>query len=303
VTINQSTNQPIKLPEITAHTRLIGLIGWPVGHSISPVMHNAAFARLGMDWRYVTLPVSAHPSERVGEAVRGVRALGLKGANVTVPHKQAVLPFLDSLTPAARAIGAVNTILVVDDELIGDNTDALGFIADLHEQGVAVTGMSALVLGAGGSARAVVYGLADAGAKAITVLNRSRSRADLLAGEMAEFFPACVFRTGALPEDIPDANADADLVVNCTSVGMAPCPEEMPWDEETEFAPEQVVYDLIYRPAVTRLLQMAAADGAVAIGGLGMLIWQGALAFQRWTGQKPPVEIMRAVALREVEGD
>lgn len=290
------------LGEITAHTRLVGLIGWPVGHSISPVMHNAAFARLGMDWRYVALPVSAHPSERVGEAVLGVRALGLKGANVTVPHKQAVLPFLDSLTPAARAIGAVNTILVVDDELIGDNTDALGFIADLHEQGVAVTGMSALVLGAGGSARAVVYGLADAGAKAITVLNRSRDRAQILAGEMAEFFPACVFRTGALPEGIPDANADADLVVNCTSVGMTPYAEEMPWDEETEFAPEQVVYDLIYRPAVTRLLQMAAADGAAPIGGLGMLIWQGALAFQRWTGQEPPVEIMRAVALRAVEG-
>ena len=298
MTINQSTNQQ----ELTASTKLVGLIGWPVGHSISPIMHNAAFARLEMDWRYVGLPVSPQPPARIGEAVLGIRALGLRGANVTVPHKQAVMPFLDGLTPAARAIGAVNTILVVDDELIGDNTDAPGFIADLHEQGVAVTGMSALVLGAGGSARAVVYGLADTGAKAITVLNRSVERAEILVEEMAEFFPACIFRTGRLPDDIPDANADADLVVNCTSVGMTPYAEEMPWDEETEFAPEQVVYDLIYRPAVTRLLQMAAADGAVTIGGLGMLIWQGALAFERMTGQEAPVDLMRAAALRAMDG-
>ncbi len=130
----------------------------------------------------------------------------------------------------------------------------------------------------------------------------SVERAESLVEEMAEFFPDCIFRTGRLPDDIPDANADADLVVNCTSVGMVPYAEEMPWDEETEFAPEQVVYDLIYRPAVTRLLQMAAADGATTIGGLGMLIWQGALAFERITGQEAPVDLMRAAALRAMDG-
>ena len=169
--------------DITAKTQLVGLIGYPVSHSVSPAMHNAAFDALGLDWRYVPLPVAPG---HVGDALRGVRALGLRGINVTVPHKQAVLECLDemsgnspgaTLTDAARAIGAVNTIRVeLDGSLLGDNTDARGFIADLREHGVDPAGRRALVVGAGGSARAVVYGLAEAGCAEIVVLNRTLSK-------------------------------------------------------------------------------------------------------------------------------
>ena len=170
---------------LSATTQLVGLIGWPVSHSVSPAMHNAAFAALGLDWAYVPLPVN--PAGRAGDAavaaaVRGLAALGLRGANVTIPHKQAVMAAVDSLTPAAAAIGAVNTLVVGEEgTLIGDNTDAPGFVADLRAHGVEPAGGHGLVLGAGGSARAIVYGLAEAGAAAITVLNRTPERAQALA--------------------------------------------------------------------------------------------------------------------------
>jgi len=159
---------------ISGKTNLVGVIGWPVSHSVSPAMHNAAFADIGLDWCYIPLPVPTEPAERIGEALHGLRALGLRGANVTVPHKQSVMPHLDWLTPAAQAIGAVNTIRVeADGQLSGDNTDARGFVADLRDHGVDPAGKRALVLGAGGSARAIVFGLAEAGCVSITILNRS----------------------------------------------------------------------------------------------------------------------------------
>jgi shikimate dehydrogenase len=255
-------------------------------------MHNAAFAALGMDWRYVPLPVAPH---RVGEAVLGLRGLGFRGANVTVPHKQAVIPYLDRLTPAAEAIGAVNTICVTaDDALLGDNTDAAGFIADLRANGVEPEQRRALVLGAGGSARAIVYGLAEVGCKSIAIVNRSVDRAERLAEDMSHRFPDCQFTVHPFPEGVESASIGADLIVNCTTLGMTPLVEGLPWDEDVEFYPEQTVYDLVYSPSATRLLQIAAADGAVAIGGIGMLIHQGAIAFERWTGERPPVAVMRS---------
>ncbi len=177
--------------QFSGKTTLVGLIGWPVSHSVSPAMHNAAFAHLGLDWRYVPFPVAPEPASRVGEAVLGLRALGLRGANVTVPHKQAVMAHLDRLTPAAQAIGAVNTILLdAEGALVGDNTDAPGFVADLREHGVEVPGRRVLVLGAGGSARAVAYGLAAAGASQITLVNRSVDRALALVAALQPLFPA-----------------------------------------------------------------------------------------------------------------
>lgn len=277
--------------DITASTTLVGLIGWPIGHSISPVMHNAAFAELRLNWRYVPLPVRA---ERVGEAVAGVRALGLRGVNVTVPHKQAVMPHLDRWTPAASAIGAVNTIVVGEDgELLGDNTDAPGFVMDLRANGVDPAGQRVLVLGAGGSARAVVYGLAEAGCASITLLNRTVPKAESLLASMRELFPDVAMEARPFPESVAASADDADLIVNCTSLGMSPALDGLPWDEDVEFSPEQTVYDLVYNPAVTRLLQLASVDGATVIGGLGMLIYQGAIAFERWTGETAPVEVMR----------
>lgn len=281
----------------TGKTKTVGVIGWPVSHSVSPTMHNAAFTALGLEWCYVPLPVPTDPTDRIGEAVRGLRALGLRGANVTVPHKQAVMPYLDWLTPAAQAIGAVNTIRVEEDgKLSGDNTDVRGFVADLRDHGVDPAGKRALVLGAGGSARAIVYGLAEAGCLSITILNRTVEKAHDLAMEMRARFPFCRLSGHAMPDEIAVLAKEAHLIVNCTSLGMTPRVEGLPWDEGVAFRSGQVVYDLVYNPPQTRLLQKATNDGAQAIGGLGMLIWQGALAFERWTGQLPPVAVMREAA-------
>jgi shikimate dehydrogenase len=279
---------------ISGKTQIVGVIGWPVSHSISPPMHNAAFQGLGLDWTYIPLPVSTEKPETIGIAIRGLPALGLRGANVTVPHKQAVMAHLDWLTPAAEAIGAVNTIRVeADGQLSGDNTDARGFIADLREHGVVLEGKRAVVLGAGGSARAIVFGLAEAGCSSIAILNRTVQKAHDLAMDIRAFFPFCRL-SGHEPEHLALMASEADLIVNCTSLGMTPHVDTTPWDEAVTFRQEQVVYDLVYNPPQTRLLQRAEADGAQAINGLGMLIWQGAIAFERWTGQLPPVAVMRA---------
>ncbi len=284
----------MSLLPISGKTKIVGLIGWPTGHSVSPAMHNAAFAALGMDWRYVPLPVTTDRPAAVGEAVRGVRALGLVGANVTVPHKQAVMPHLDELTPAAAAIGAVNTIVVTQDgRLLGDNTDAPGFVADLRDHGVEPQGRHCLVLGAGGSARAVVYGLAQAGAMSVTIANRTVPRAEELNAALQPGIHGCRLDACALPDSLAGAAETADLVIYCTSLGMSPNVDGLPWDAGLAFRAGQTVYDLVYNPRVTRLLRKAETDGARAIGGIGMLIWQGAIAFERWTGVMPPVEVMR----------
>lgn len=282
---------------ISGKTQIVGLIGWPVSHSVSPAMHNAAFDTLGLDWRYIPLPVDARVHTQVADAVRGLPALGLRGANVTVPHKQSVMPLLDELTPAAATIGAVNTILVRDDgTLLGDNTDARGFIADLRDHAVDPAGKAVLVLGAGGSARAVAFGLADAGAASVRILNRTGAKADELAATIGARFPQCRVAGGLLPGDVNAAAAAVDLVVNTTSLGMTPNVDSSPWPDGLAFHAGQTVYDLVYNPPQTRLLAAAARDGATAVNGLGMLIWQGALAFELWTGIMPPVEVMRAAA-------
>lgn len=281
---------------VTAHTRLVGLIGWPVGHSVSPLMHNAAFAALDMDWRYLPFPVPAAPAGRVVEAVLGLRALGMRGANVTVPHKQAVIPSLHVLTPAAEAIGAVNTICVQEDgTLLGDNTDARGFIADLRDHELNPEGKNALVLGAGGSARAVAFGLAEAAASRITVLNRTEARAQELVRSMSAYYPDCTWMCGPSsdPEVLQTHAVCADLIVNCTSLGMEPDIASMPWDRNVPIMPEQAVYDLVYNPEPTRLVSYASECGATAANGKGMLVWQGAFSFELWTGVPAPVEVMR----------
>ncbi|MBK8049420.1 MAG: shikimate dehydrogenase [Anaerolineales bacterium] len=284
---------------ITSKTQLVGIIGWPVSHSRSPAMQNAAFAHAGLDWQYVPLPVAPEPPGRVAEAVAGLRGLGFRGANVTVPHKQAVMPSLDRLTPAAAAIGAVNTILIQPDgALVGDNTDAPGFVADLVDHAVTVAGRACAVLGAGGSARAIVYGLAEAGAQSIVILNRTEARAQTLVDDMQPRFSRCSIVAARLPDALEAIAPHIELIVNCTSLGMTPGIDGTPWPANLTFRPEHVVYDLVYNPTKTRLLQQAAVAGARAIGGIGMLVWQGAIAFERWTGQPAPVEIMRATTAR-----
>lgn len=277
--------------DINAATTLVGLFGWPVTHSISPQMHNAAFVARQMNWRYLAFGV---PPDRVPEAVAALPALGLRGVNVTVPHKQAVMPHLQHWTPAAEAIGAVNTIVVEENgQLTGDNTDGAGFIADLQAHNVEPEGKKALVIGAGGSSRAVVYGLAEAGAKSVKIINRTVAKAVDLAATMQSYFPETNMSSAAFPDDVTDSSKDADLIVNCTSLGMEPRIEGLPWEENVEFREDQIVYDLVYNPAMTRLLQLASTDGATAIGGLGMLVYQGAIAWEKWTGESAPVDVMQ----------
>jgi shikimate dehydrogenase len=282
---------------ISGSTQIVGLLGWPVSHSLSPAMHNAAFEYLNLDWRYVPLPVDPARTGAIPQAVAGLLALGLRGANVTVPHKQAVMSCVDRLAPAAEAIGAVNTIAVEKDgSLLGDNTDAAGFIGDLRDHGLDLQDRHVLVLGAGGSARAIVYGLAQAGVAQIAIANRTVAAAQALVAALQPHVRGCSIAAFALPADLKGLAPQADLIVNCTSLGMTPNVDTCPWPQELPFRSGQIVYDLVYNPADTRLLRQAANSGAQAIGGLGMLVWQGAFAFERWTGTPAPVDIMRSAA-------
>jgi shikimate dehydrogenase len=265
----------------------VGLIGWPVEHSVSPAMHNAAFAALGLGWRYDALPT---PPGKVEATLDELRSQGYRGANVTVPHKEAVLPYLDGIDACARAIGAVNTVVVQEGRLVGHNTDAGGFLAALREAGFEPSGRRALLLGAGGAARAVVYALARAGCT-IALYNRTPGRALELAQCLGDIAPVAVL------EALAGAELDSlELLVNATPVGMWPQAGVSPWPEALPLPAHWTVFDLVYNPAETRLLAQARAAGATAVGGLGMLVHQGALAFALWTGHAPPLDAMRAAA-------
>jgi len=279
---------------IDGRTRLVGVMGWPVEHSLSPQMHNAAFDALGLNWRYLPFPVAP---DQVGVALAGLRALGLAGVNVTVPHKQAVIPYLGSLTDAAQAIGAVNTIWVDDDGVLrGDNTDAYGFLAALREVGFDPQGARVAVLGSGGSARAVTYALGTASATSVGLWNRTPERAEALARDMRALFPQTTYQAYELPGSLHSIG-DVNLIINCTPVGMWPHVDASPWPPEVPFPKRCFVMDLIYRPQETLFLAQARAARAQTLNGMGMLVHQGAAAFRRWTGIEPPVEVM-ASALR-----
>ncbi len=284
------------LPRISGRTRVAGVIGWPVAHSLSPPMHNAAFVALGLDWVYVAFAVSP---ERVGEAVAGVRGLSLAGLNVTIPHKQAVVEHLDDLDQTARDLEAVNTIHNVNGRLTGYNTDGQGLLRALAEAGAGVSGRRVVVIGAGGSARAVAFALARAGAARISLLNRTITRAEdiaVLLANRAGYTAACPLPlTG---ESGHRAVAEADIVVDCTSVGMHPNEDVDPVVPTDWLQPGQTVCDLTYNPRDTVLLKAARLRGAKTIDGTGMLVHQGAIALETWTGRPAPVEVMRATLLQ-----
>jgi shikimate dehydrogenase len=266
---------------------LAGVLGFPVAHSRSPDMHNAAFEALGLEWRYVKLPV---PPALFAETVGALPGSGFRGANVTIPHKRAALELAEERTPSAQAIGAANTLTFLDGGGIeAHNTDAPGFIAALGED---ARGLRALVLGAGGAARAVAWALGEAGAAEVAVWNRTPERAEALAKELGvkhTRHPAPDTRHPAAP----------DLLVNATSVGLEPRLDEA----ETlralqldQFDPPQIVVDLVYREAPTPLLEWAARGGSRTVDGLEVLVRQGALSFERWTGAQAPLDVMRAAA-------
>lgn len=264
---------------------IVGLIGHPVAHSKSPDMQNAAFAAVGLDgWRYELwdTPLDALPARMREVSERD----DVAGCNVTIPHKQAVMPYLNAVSEHARAIGAVNTIFKRGRYLLGDNTDWTGFLADLAFHGVTVSGETrALVLGAGGSARAVVYALAAQGAH-VLICNRTPERARELLDALANSPYLREIRDNcAAVASLADSTCrSANLIVNCTSAGMWPHEEASPWPDDVPFPAGATLYDLVYKPRVTKLMRQAEAAGLRTIGGIGMLAEQGAAAFEKWTG-------------------
>ena len=264
-----------------------GIIGWPLDHTLSPTIQNAAFRSLGLDWVYLEWPVR---SDDLAAAIGGMRALGAQGANVTMPHKETVIEFLDELSGDARRVAAVNTIQRVGDSLVGHNTDVDGFRSALiGDAGIDPAAKSALVLGAGGAARAVVCALDDLGASRIVVAARQEHRGKEIV-ELAQRQETEVIDF----ERINEVASEMDLVVNATPLGMKGerVLEGASWHDG------QVVCDLVYSPPVTPLMEAARAGGAQALGGLGMLIHQAALSFRIWTGNDPSIAAMSAAAVR-----
>jgi len=278
---------------ITGKTRVCGLIGYPVGHSMSPAMFNAAFRELGLDYVYVTFPVR---EGELGTAIAGMKALNVRGVNVTIPHKVAVVPLLDELSPLAQKIGAVNTVINDDGCLRGSNTDADGFLGPLLERGIDPQGRRVVVQGAGGAARAVSFILAERGAQ-LVLLNRKPERAIELAQVIFRAFQREVSALELNVSNLENVLGEADILVNTTSVGMAPNDGDSPVPAGL-LRPGLVVYDIVYNPVRTRLLREAEAAGATVIGGLDMLVWQGALAFEQWTGREAPRQLMKNEAIK-----
>jgi len=271
---------------ITSETRLAAVIGWPIRHSLSPTILNAAFAAGDADWAFVALEV---PEGQGGAAVEAARTLGIGGLSVTMPHKTAVHDAVDARTAVAADLGAVNCVFWDGDRLVGDNTDGDGFLDSLRaDRGIEPAGMRCVVVGAGGAGRALARALGSAGAADVVVVNRSpepAARAAALAGPAG--------RVG----DAGDV-AGADLVVNATSLGMGsagPEPDPLPVDPAF-LRSGQVVVDIVYHPSVTPLMREAQARGATALGGVGMLVHQAARAYRRWTGSDPPIDAMTTSA-------
>ncbi|HBB35859.1 MAG TPA: shikimate dehydrogenase [Cyanobacteria bacterium UBA8803] len=277
--------------QITGKTKLLGVIGDPIEHSLSPVMHNAAIAHLGVD--YVYLPFHIR-KEELEVAIAGFAAIGVDGFSITIPHKQAIIPLLSEVSDIARSVGAVNTVWRTDPGWRGTNTDVAGFIAPLQAQNRDWSKTTAVILGCGGAARAVVVGCYELGCRNIHVLGRNQQK-------LTEFQESWVSSPVKVTlkvhpwERLPQLISQANLLVNTTPVGMSPKIEESPVDVEVmqKLTEGAIAYDLIYTPNPTQFLQQAAQQGAIAIDGLEMLVQQGAAALEIWLGQTPPVDIMR----------
>ena len=278
---------------ITGKTKLLGVIGAPIAHSLSPIIQNAALHAAGLDYVYAALPVRA---DALASAVRGLYDAGIAGFNVTIPFKTAIIPLMDALSEDARRIQAVNTVVVEDGRLVGYNTDVAGFLAGFAERGISLTEKNAVLIGAGGAARAALWGLLRSGVSSIAIGVRTTAKGVALAADFAADgdVRAVSFDDAAWIA----ACSDADIVVQTTPLGMTPHTEEMPPVDAAMIKPSAVVYDLIYTPAETRFLREARARGCETINGETMLVAQGAEAFRLWTGITPDLELMKR-ALRE----
>ncbi|MDH5795825.1 MAG: shikimate dehydrogenase [Candidatus Bathyarchaeota archaeon] len=280
--------------KISGRTRVCGLIGDPVEHSLSPSIQNAAFRSLGLDYVYVVLRVS---KESLEDAILGMRGLGFRGLNVTMPHKIDVIRHLDELDETARNVGSVNTILNRNGLLIGYTTDGIGALRALRHNGVDPSGKKIVLLGAGGASRSVSFTLAKE-ASEIIILNRTVEKAERLANDLTFLLgdEAKVRAEGLSDGNLRKESMDADILVNATSIGMHPKEEETPVDRHF-LRSKLVVFDLVYEPFETRLLREAREVGARTLDGLTMLVHQGAASFEIWTGVSAPIEVLMKAAL------
>jgi shikimate dehydrogenase len=282
--------------DVSGKTQICGIIGDPVGHTISPAMHNAAFRELGLDFIYVPFNVKR---ESLAEAIKGLRALNIRGMNVTVPHKVSAMSSLDDIDESARCIGAVNTIVNEDGFLKGCNTDGSGFLRALIAEKVKPEAKNIVIIGAGGASRAISFMMADKGAN-LTILNRRLQAAQEIADRLFGLFRKDVLALELNTRNLTEALEKAQILVNATSVGMLPDSGAV-LVPASLLKPDLVVIDIIYNPLKTRLLAAAEKKGAKIIGGIEMLVQQGAAAFELWTGHSAPVQVMREAGLKALE--
>lgn len=278
--------------KINSSTKLYGIFGHPISHSFSPVMHNAAFAELGLNCVYVAFDILP---ENLSKAVDSIRELSIQGINVTIPHKQDIMNFMDEISDAAQYTGAVNTVKNTDGKLLGHNTDVGGFLKDLEvELGITAFGdISACLIGAGGAARAVLSGLCMKGIKRIVIANRTKAKASELASYFSDRFSETEFDVVGLDEEAELASilSESSLLINSSSAGMT---GHDPLNINLDSMPAgSYVYDLVYNPTETELVRQAISLGYNACTGLGMLLYQGAESFELWTGQKAPIGVMK----------
>lgn len=268
-------------------TKIVGIFGYPIGHTLSPVMHNAAFRNLGLKYTY--LPFEVHP-DRLRKAADSIRSLNLTGVNITIPHKERIMRYINKIDPLAKQIGSVNTVVNKNGILYGYNTDVKGFLKDLLDKGKSIKGKTALLIGAGGAGRAIAAALAFANIKKIYIADLDEKRAKNLAHKTKN----AVFTPNKTWKKITN---DIDILINATPVGMHkgdPSPVPLECLNKNLF-----VYDVVYN-RVTKLLELAKKAKAISCGGLGMLLYQGALAFELWTGKKAPVQVMRRALVKQL---
>jgi shikimate dehydrogenase len=273
--------------DVTGKTKITGIFGYPIGHTLSPLMHNAAFKTLGLDTAYVAFKVLP---EDLPYAIQAIRSLNLLGVNITVPHKEKVIPLLDKIDKEAAFIGAVNTVTNSEGILTGYNTDGRGFISSLSEEGISIDGKDIVIIGAGGASRAISYYLSE-GASRLSLFDIDKPKAEKLVTDLKE-----IRNNVFLLEKIEDV-AKPDIVINATPLGLKP-DDPLPLNPDS-IVPEMIICDLVYKK--TDFLKEAEKKGAKTLNGSGMLLWQGVLAFELWTGVKPSVAVMRKELLSNIK--
>ena len=276
--------------------KTLALLGHPIAHSVSPAMHNAAALELGLDYQYIAEEITP---KLLSDAISNLRIGKWVGANVTIPHKKAVIPLIDKLGDTAKAVGAVNTLIRVDNRIHGENTDIEGFLMEIDSLEINLTNRPALILGTGGSARAVAFALLQR-ASEVRLLGRNIQTGTQIAYDLQQITGGDILRFDWNPTNLKQASQDCALVVNCTPIGMVPNANNTPWFPSVPFPPQTFVYDLVYNPIETMFVKQARSHGIQARSGLGMLVRQGALSFTLWTGHQPPMTVMLEAAEREL---